>query len=375
MLTATEPGAPPTMYEVFISYASANQAIAQRLVAGLEKRGLSCWIASREILPGHNYQEKIPDAIEACHAVLVLYSRAALKSSEIPKELVLARKAKKWMTLLRIEDVDLVGPFAYEFGTSQYVDMFNDFDTALNRLCHQLDDWCGKAGDVARKTQAAAKWRTARTWSFRTALVAAACVGAAAAWQLAPALHPGLPAPIADATPAAPPASYKVAAATPILPTIAMQEAPAPAAAPVPDDEARAIHFADRYFAVMSAPPERSLDEYGSMLADPVLYYGKSTTKAALLNLRGAYQQRWPERKLVVRPATVAAHCDHAVETCTVTGLYDYVLSSVQRHAGSAGVERFSMQVFGSTPLLTTISVSSVEHHSFDPALQTVSTR
>jgi hypothetical protein len=146
-------------------------------------------------------------------------------------------------------------------------------------------------------------------------------------------------------------------------------------AVPASDDEARAITFAGRYFAVMSAPPEHSLDEYGSMLADPVLYYGKSTTKAALLSLRAAYQQRWPERKLVVRPASLAASCDRSTETCTVTGLYDYVLISMPRHAGSAGAERFSMQVFGTTPLLTTISVSSVEHHSFDPALQTVSTR
>jgi hypothetical protein len=363
------------MYEVFISYASANQAIAQRLVAGLEKRGLSCWIASREILPGHNYQEKIPDAIAACQVVLVLYSRAALKSTEIPKELVLARKAKKWMTLLRIEDVDLVGPFAYEFGTSQYVDMFNDFETALNRLCHQLDDWCGKAGHVARKTQVAARWRTARTWSFRTALVVATCVGAALAWQLAPALHPApYSAGPGISVAAAPVGSGSgMAAAATILPTPAVQEAPA--AAPASVDEARAIGFADRYFAVMSAPPEHTLDEYGSMLADPVMYYGKSTTKAVLLGQRSGYQQRWPERKLVVRPASVAAHCDHSTQSCTVTGLYDYVLASVQRHAGSAGAERFTMQVYGSTPLLTTISVSSVEHHAFDPALQTVSTR
>ncbi len=356
------------MYEVFISYASANHAVAQRLVSGLEKRGLSCWIASREIRPGDNYQQKIPDAIAACQVVLVLYSRAALKSSEIPKELVLARKEKKWMTLLRVEDVGLVGPFAYEFGTSQYVDMFNDFEAALNRLCLQLDDWCDKAGHVARKTQEAAKWHTAHKWSFRGALVAAACIGAVVAWQVASALRP---AEVVTSLATPPSFSRATAAANPILPTMAMQETPATAS----EDETRAIGFASRYFAVLSAPLEQTVDEYGAMLADPVFYYGKSTTKAAVLSLRGIDQQRWPERKIVVRAASVTARCDRPTQTCTVTGLYDYVLSSVQRHAGSAGVERFSMQVFGSTPLLTAIRVSSVQHHWFDPSLQTVSTQ
>ena len=48
---------------VFISYASQDQKVANTLCKALEGRGFSCWIASRNIAPGENFQIAIVRAI------------------------------------------------------------------------------------------------------------------------------------------------------------------------------------------------------------------------------------------------------------------------------------------------------------------------
>jgi TIR domain len=42
-------------HDVFISYSSKDKTIADAVLAKLEERGLRCWIASRDIIPGSNW--------------------------------------------------------------------------------------------------------------------------------------------------------------------------------------------------------------------------------------------------------------------------------------------------------------------------------
>lgn len=39
-------------HDVFISYASSDKPVADAVCAALEQRGIRCWIAPRDILPG-----------------------------------------------------------------------------------------------------------------------------------------------------------------------------------------------------------------------------------------------------------------------------------------------------------------------------------
>src|SRR6185312_6942489 len=48
---------------VFISHSSRDRKIAQTIAAALEHRGFRCWISSRDIGPGENFQEAIVRAI------------------------------------------------------------------------------------------------------------------------------------------------------------------------------------------------------------------------------------------------------------------------------------------------------------------------
>jgi hypothetical protein len=53
-------------YDVFISHSSKDKVMADAICAGLEARGVRCWIAPRDILPGIEWTKSIVDAIANC---------------------------------------------------------------------------------------------------------------------------------------------------------------------------------------------------------------------------------------------------------------------------------------------------------------------
>ena len=51
------------VYDVMISYAKVDKTTADAVCAKLESKGIHCWIAPRDILPGKEWGEAIIDAI------------------------------------------------------------------------------------------------------------------------------------------------------------------------------------------------------------------------------------------------------------------------------------------------------------------------
>ena len=54
------------MKEIFISYSTVDAINAETVRNVLEKNGLSCWMAPRDIPGGSNYTKEIPIAIRNC---------------------------------------------------------------------------------------------------------------------------------------------------------------------------------------------------------------------------------------------------------------------------------------------------------------------
>ncbi|HEY7959266.1 MAG TPA: toll/interleukin-1 receptor domain-containing protein, partial [Sphingomicrobium sp.] len=44
---------------VFVSYATADRKQALSVCKAIERRGTQCWISTRDVAPGENYQEAI----------------------------------------------------------------------------------------------------------------------------------------------------------------------------------------------------------------------------------------------------------------------------------------------------------------------------
>jgi hypothetical protein len=123
---------------IFVSYASKDKEAALSLCHALENRGFRCWISSRDIGPGENFQVAIPRAIHAAEVMVLVFSAESNNSDEVKKELALAGQNRLIVIPVRVEDVTPGEAFAYELATRQWIDLFGDWENSIQRLTEQL---------------------------------------------------------------------------------------------------------------------------------------------------------------------------------------------------------------------------------------------
>jgi hypothetical protein len=188
---------------VFISHSSRDRAVAATLCEALERRGVACWISSRDIVAGANFQESIVQAVRAARVMVLVFTSNANNSDEIKKELALAGQHRLAVIPVRVEDVLPNDAFSYEFATRQWIDLFGDWDRAVGRLVDQVERMLGQPADPADLPRASPLPRRLR---LRLILMAMALVSAAVTIGLV-ALDLGrTPPPVAVApAPAVPP--------------------------------------------------------------------------------------------------------------------------------------------------------------------------
>src|SRR5204863_1497153 len=88
---------------IFVSHVSEDRAIALEIVVALERHGIKCWIAPRDVKPGR-YDDDIVDAIDRCSTFLLVFSDKCNDSEYIGREVTVAGEAKKSILPVRIED-------------------------------------------------------------------------------------------------------------------------------------------------------------------------------------------------------------------------------------------------------------------------------
>lgn len=201
---------------IFISHSSQDQRVAARVCDALERLGLDCWLASRDIDPGENFQEAIVQAIRSVRVMVLVSTGNANNSDEIKKEIALASQNRLAVMPLRVEDVVPSDAFLYELSTRQWVDAFDDWDRAMTRLAQQISDVAGQERPASLALAARPRFPRAVT-GLAIVVVMVLVVGGGVAYWRANAPVP-VPA-VAPATPAVPPATAapnaSSAAATP----------------------------------------------------------------------------------------------------------------------------------------------------------------
>lgn len=102
-------------FDVFISYSSADTAVAMTLSQLLNDNGIRHWYAPEYLKAkgGRYYMEEIVEGIHNCSVVLLIYSAAAERSSWVKEEISLGLDKRKIIITLRIDDTPLRG--VYEF--------------------------------------------------------------------------------------------------------------------------------------------------------------------------------------------------------------------------------------------------------------------
>jgi DNA-binding CsgD family transcriptional regulator/tetratricopeptide (TPR) repeat protein len=120
---------------VFVSYASLDSAIAETACEALEKAGVSCWIAPRDLTPGAFYGDEIVHAIDAAKATVLILSQNAATSPHVLREVERAASKRRAVISLRVDRAPIPAGLEYFLNTSQWLDASSgDMVRALPKL-------------------------------------------------------------------------------------------------------------------------------------------------------------------------------------------------------------------------------------------------
>ena len=92
-------------HEVFVSYPHHDKPQADAVCAKLDAKGIRCWIAPRDVVPGQEWGAAIVDAIHSSRVMVQVFSSHANASPQISREVQLAVSAGTVLIPFRIEDI------------------------------------------------------------------------------------------------------------------------------------------------------------------------------------------------------------------------------------------------------------------------------
>ena len=120
-----------------------------------------------------------------------------------------------------------------------------------------------------------------------------------------------------------------------------------------------AIAAVESYFAASSEENPDAIRFLHRAYAPKVDYYGKETTRDAIIFDKISFVRRWPERRYTLRPDTLMAECADA-DACIVAGIYDWWAYSADRDSTSVGAAEFRFVFSDLSPLTVTAEDSTV---------------
>lgn len=125
--------------EVFISYSSENQEIADMLVKAAARNGISCWIASKSMEAG-SYAKQIVQGIRAARVFVVIVSADAIASPHVKNELDIATgRIRDGLVIVpfKIDDADLDDECRYYLGRQEFY--FGKVPPMEDRIDHLVE--------------------------------------------------------------------------------------------------------------------------------------------------------------------------------------------------------------------------------------------
>lgn len=114
--------------EVFISYSHFDAEMAEAIAERLERGGISCWYAPRNIEPGDDWASAIIRGINACRVLVLVFSEPSNKSVQVLREVNNAISAGKAVIPFKISDTVPTGAMQYYLSTLHWLDASADDD-------------------------------------------------------------------------------------------------------------------------------------------------------------------------------------------------------------------------------------------------------
>jgi TolB-like protein len=189
-----------TTPSVFISCASQDAAVAAALVEALERHGIPCWIAPRDVKPGAQYADAIVRAINEAKAVVLVLSGGAVSSSHVAREVERAASKHKPIIAFRIDSAPLVPALEYFLSESQWIDVVK---LGMPAALAKLSEAVGQGSGLTVAAASVAHPKSPRNRILFAAGVAVVAVALAALWADKVWISKRVPAsqPVASAAP------------------------------------------------------------------------------------------------------------------------------------------------------------------------------
>ena len=122
-------------YDVFISYSAENQCVANAVYRALEKHGIKCRIAPRDIPVGVKYEDIINNAIKNCRIFIIIFSESASLSRKVKLELNVASDKEKPIIQYSIDQTPIKGAMRLLLNKPyRRIDSFPNAEKRLNEL-------------------------------------------------------------------------------------------------------------------------------------------------------------------------------------------------------------------------------------------------
>jgi TIR domain len=112
------------MHTAFISYSSEDKAVAFGACKALEAGGLTCWIATRDVMSGRPYNGQISEAIRWARVFVLVLSRKSDRSRQVLWEVERAARSRLHLIAFQIEDFEPSDDLGYFLSVEHWLNAF-----------------------------------------------------------------------------------------------------------------------------------------------------------------------------------------------------------------------------------------------------------
>src|SRR4051812_30552122 len=125
-----------TPAEVFLSHASPDRELADRLAGTLRRHNLPIWYSPTNIVGAQQWHDEIGAALDRCDWFVVLLTRSSVQSMWVKRELMFALQQNRYeshIVPLLVEPCDF-GRLSWMLSSIQIIDLQPGFEEGCREL-------------------------------------------------------------------------------------------------------------------------------------------------------------------------------------------------------------------------------------------------
>ena len=137
------------MAQVFTSYSRRDTQVVDSIVTKMSQAGMSVWIDREAIKAGNSWRVQIVQAIDTCHAFVLMLSPNSAASDNVRKEIDLSQDSGRTIFAVMLEPTKIPAEIRYQLAGLQFIDVqMLGFDKAVDLLIETVSEHLAKFAPV-----------------------------------------------------------------------------------------------------------------------------------------------------------------------------------------------------------------------------------